>query len=161
MKLLLQVLLIWDLPRCCWFEASTGAADLSHPKVLRIWSLHRFCCSEMFLTIHASVNTMKMLVCSYKRLARMDSMNLWVSSTSSLWCALYLALQAIEPAITPKKLSKYNTHYHAGHLNDPLFTAWSKLKQNIDTAKKPIEAKVQPKNQTIIHQCVLVWCQED
>ena len=54
-------------------------------------------------------------------------------------------LQHFETGITPKKLAKYNTHYHAGHVNDPLFTAWSKLKQNIDTEKKPIEAKVQPK----------------
>ena len=61
-------------------------------------------------------------------------------------CPPYLALQAIETAITPKKLAKYNTHYDEGHVNDsdPVFTAWRNLKQHIDTEKKPEEAKVQP-----------------
>ena len=61
-------------------------------------------------------------------------------------CTPYLALQAIETAITPKKLAKYNAHYDEGHANDsdPVFTAWRNLKQNIDTENKPEEAKVQP-----------------
>ena len=68
------------------------------------------------------------------------------SGANTQKCPPYLALQAIETAITPKKLAKYNTHYQEGHLNDsdPVFTAWRNLKRNIDIEKKPIEAKVQP-----------------
>ena len=68
-------------------------------------------------------------------------------------CPPYLALQAIETAITPKKLAKYNAHYDEGHVNDsdPVFTAWKNLKKMSTLRRNPKKPKtLQPDDHPLV-----------
>ena len=74
-------------------------------------------------------------------------------------CPPYLALQAIETAITPTKVAKYKAHYDEGHVNDsdPVFTGetGSKISTLRRNPKKP-KYNPPPRSQMIIHWSVLV-----